>query len=116
LKPSPAIWIDAQLSPAIATWLATILELPACSLREVGLRDADDALIFQRARLAEAIILSKDADFLLLLDRHGPPPRVIWLTCGNTTNAHLREVIQGHAADLRRWLTETTPLIEIGHR
>ena len=37
--------------------------------------------------------MTKDSDFVLLLDRLGPPPQVIWVTCGNTSNARLKEVL-----------------------
>jgi predicted nuclease of predicted toxin-antitoxin system len=28
-----------------------------------------------------------------LLERLGPPPQVIWLTCGNTSNANLQSIL-----------------------
>lgn len=109
----PAIWVDAQLAPAIALWIPTELSAPAHALRDLGLRDADDATIFAQARQHDAIILTKDADFPLLLNRLGPPPRIIWLTCGNTTNAELRSIIARHALELRTWIAGTEPLIEM---
>ena len=36
------IWVDAQLSPAIATWITNALGLEAIALRDLGLRDAED--------------------------------------------------------------------------
>ncbi len=33
--------------------------------------------------------LTKDADLAKMVERLGPPPRVIWLRCGNTSNAAL---------------------------
>jgi predicted nuclease of predicted toxin-antitoxin system len=40
------IWIDAQLSPAIATWITNTFGVTALALRDVGLRDAEDPEIF----------------------------------------------------------------------
>jgi predicted nuclease of predicted toxin-antitoxin system len=37
--------------------------------------------------------MTKDSDFLFLLDRFGVPPQIIWLTCGNTSNARLKEIL-----------------------
>lgn len=37
--------------------------------------------------------MTKDSDFVLLLDKLGAPPQVIWVTCGNTSNARLKEVL-----------------------
>jgi len=87
------IWVDAQLSPAIAPWIEDAFGVPARAVRDLGLRDARDGLIFAAARDADAIVLTKDSDFVRLLEQRGPPPRVIWLTCGNTSNSRLKEVL-----------------------
>jgi predicted nuclease of predicted toxin-antitoxin system len=84
------IWVDAHLSPAIAKWISTELGHPAQPLRDLGLRDSKDKDIFAAAREAKAIMLTKDADFPEMVERLGPPPAVIWLTCGNTSKAALR--------------------------
>lgn len=108
-----AVWIDAQLSPGLAVWLPEVLGLPAIALRTLGLRDAADLDIYQQAAAQNCIILTKDADFLLLLERFGPPPRIIWLTCGNTSNAALRVRISHHGPALRAWIVDGSPLIEV---
>ncbi len=64
------------------------------SARALGLRDATDAEIFKAAREAGAILMSKDSDFLRLLDQHGAPPQAIWISCGNTSNERMREVLE----------------------
>ena len=87
------IWIDAQLSPALAAWLSSIFSVEAVAVRDVQLRNAKDAEIFNAARLSNAVVMTKDSDFLLLLERLGPPPQVIWVTCGNTSNARLKEIL-----------------------
>ena len=81
------IWIDAQLSPALAAWInCTFDDVTAQPARAVGLRDAEDEGIVRAAQKADMVMMSKDSDFLNLLDRYGPPPKVIWVTCGNTSN------------------------------
>ena len=37
------IRIDAQISPAIAPWIKQNFSVDATSLRDIGLRDAEDA-------------------------------------------------------------------------
>jgi predicted nuclease of predicted toxin-antitoxin system len=81
------IWIDAQLSPAIATRISQNFPVTAIALRDIGLRDAEDEQIYAAAKTAAVIVMSKDSDFVDLLNRYGPPPQVLWLTCGNTSNA-----------------------------
>ena len=87
------VWLDVHLSPDICSWLASEFGLEATPLGGLGLRDANDLEIFQAARDAGAVIMSKDADFADLVTRLGPPPPVLWLTCGNTTNAGLRDFL-----------------------
>jgi predicted nuclease of predicted toxin-antitoxin system len=67
------LWIDAQLPPTLATWLNSNFEVEASALRELGLRDAQDTEIFNAARDANAVIMTKDSDFIDLVCRLGTP-------------------------------------------
>jgi predicted nuclease of predicted toxin-antitoxin system len=82
-------------------------------VRDVGLRQAKDRVIFAAAREAVAIILTKDADFAEMVEREGPPPQVIWLTCGNTSNAVLRGLLKGALPKALEILGKGEPLVEI---
>jgi predicted nuclease of predicted toxin-antitoxin system len=42
------IWIDAQLSPAIAFWIESNFNVKASALRDLDLRDAEDEKNFHR--------------------------------------------------------------------
>jgi predicted nuclease of predicted toxin-antitoxin system len=52
------VWLDAQLTPALARWIS---EQPwgvdAVAVRELGLRDASDPEIFRQARAAGAVVI-----------------------------------------------------------
>ena len=37
--------------------------------------------------------MTKDNDFCDLLYRLGPPPKIIWPTCGNTSNQGLKNIL-----------------------
>jgi predicted nuclease of predicted toxin-antitoxin system len=109
------IWIDAQLSPALAAWVnRTYDDINAQSVRAVGLRDAKDEEIFQAAREANVIVMSKDSDFLNLLDRYGPPPKVIWVTCGNTSNERMRTILNRTLPSAVQMLEADETIVEIG--
>jgi predicted nuclease of predicted toxin-antitoxin system len=58
---------------------------------------------------------SPNADFRHLLDRFGPPPQVLWLTCGNTSNERLQEVLRATIPAALELLAAGEPLIEIGN-
>jgi predicted nuclease of predicted toxin-antitoxin system len=107
------LWIDAQLSPALARWMSETFGVTAHVVRDLGLRDAKDVPIFHAAREAGAVIMSKDSDFVLLLERFGPPPQILWVTCGNTSNAWLRDVLRKSFPEARARLEQGEPLVEI---
>ena len=110
------LWLDAQLSPTLAHWITESLGIPAVSVRDLGLRDAIDRDIFAAARDATATVLTKDSDFVYLLERLGPPPQVIWLTCGNTSNAHLRTILATALSRALGQIGSGEPLVEISDR
>jgi predicted nuclease of predicted toxin-antitoxin system len=107
------IWIDAQLSPAIARWIGDHLGLDAKAVRNLGLRDAEDKRIFDEARMANSVVLTKDSDFVRLLERYGPPPKIILLTCGNTSNANLKVILDSTLRDAIKLLNGGEELVEI---
>lgn len=109
------IWLDAQLSPLLAAWLNWKFDVQATPLRTLDLRDAEDEEIFQAAKQAGVVVLTKDADFLRLLDRLGPPPQVLWLTCGDTSNEQLQRVLLPVLPAALELLAAGEPLVEIGN-
>ena len=91
---SRAIWIDAQLPPSLARWLVQAHGVDAHHVLEIGFIGADDAVIFEAARSGKAaVVVTKDEDFVQLLEHRGPPPQIVWVTCGNVRNETLREIV-----------------------
>lgn len=72
-----------------------------------------DSEIFFAARRADAVMITKDQDFVHLLDRHGPPPKVIWMTCGNTSHARMQEVLSKALPPALALLDRGESLVEI---
>ena len=107
------IWIDAQLPPTLANWIANTFSLEASALRDIGLRDSKDTDIFEAARTVNAVIMTKDSDFVDLVCRLGTPPQIIWLTCGNVTNRYLRELLIVTLPDALERLRQGEMIVEI---
>jgi predicted nuclease of predicted toxin-antitoxin system len=108
-------WIDAQLPPALAIHLAKTFAVDAQSLREIGLRDAADWNIYEMAKAANSVIVSKDSDFVDLISRFGSPPKLIWVTCGNVSNEKLRQVFdESRFRTALALLNEGQSIVEIG--
>jgi predicted nuclease of predicted toxin-antitoxin system len=108
------VWLDAHLSPGIARWPCETFDATALPVRELGLRGAEDDQIFFEARKAADVVITKDVDFVTLLEHHGSPPKIIWLTCGNTSDAGLREILTANFREALSLLASGENLVEIG--
>ena len=107
------IWIDAHISPAISKWIQERFSIEAYALRDLGLRDADDELIYQRAKIEQVAFITKDEDFVSLYEQNGSPPKVIWLTCGNTSNKELKRILEAHLENVCQLLESGEEFVEI---
>ena len=102
------LWIDAQLSPALAAWITeNFSDIEATAVRDLGLREAEDKVIFFSAQSANAAVMTKDSDFVELQQRYGAPPKIIWVTCGNTSDMRLKSILLAS-------LHEAVDLLEAG--
>jgi predicted nuclease of predicted toxin-antitoxin system len=107
------LWLDAQLSPRIARWVSETFGFEATPVRELNLRESEDEQIFFAARKANAIVITKDGDFVDLLERHGAPPKIIWLTCGNTSEDALKQILASALPEAIQLLEAGDDLVEI---
>lgn len=107
------LWLDAHLSFKLVSWLREEFDIEAEAVRDLGLRHAKDLEIFEAARNASAVMVTKDRDFVDLVERLGPPPQVLWLTLGNTTNQHLREVFSAKLPAALTLLQRGEPVVEL---
>lgn len=100
--------VDAQLPPALANWL-TLQGYTAQHIDDLGLRNAEDVVIWNRALGSEAIIVTKDEDFAERTARTTSGPVIVWLRIGNSTNRALLHWLEP------RW-TEVMVLLDAGNR
>jgi predicted nuclease of predicted toxin-antitoxin system len=83
-----AFIVDAQLPPALAAALREA-GYDARAVRELGLREAADADIWEYAITHECAVVTKDQDFSERLISTSPAPVVVWLRIGNSSNRAL---------------------------
>jgi len=107
------VWLDAQLSPMTADWITLNFNISCTAVRELGLKDAADLKIFNEAKKAGAVVITKDIDFCILQKRFGSPPKIIWLTCGNTSNKRLKEIFAENLQKALDLLTSGENIVEI---
>ena len=109
------LWLDAQLPPHLAIWIQQTFSINAIALRDIGLRDAtDNEIFFDAAKIANAVLISKDSDFVEIVMRHGTPPKLIWLTCGNVSNAALETLFNAKLREAIQLLEGGESIVELG--
>ncbi len=106
-------WVNAQLSPALAPWISDTFAVEAFSVRWFGFQHASDEEIFAAARRENVVVITKDRDFVRLLERLGPPPQLIWVTCGNTLNVQMRRILRQTFPKALALLQADESLVEI---
>jgi predicted nuclease of predicted toxin-antitoxin system len=65
--------------------------------RLLDLDEANDRQIWEYAKINDFIIVSQDADFADMATLYGPPPKVIWLRCGNQPTEAIERRLRDHA-------------------
>jgi predicted nuclease of predicted toxin-antitoxin system len=103
--------IDAQLPPALAEWLRGKGH-DAVSVRDIGLREADDMAIWTHALAAGAVIVTKDEDFAFLAARQAGPA-VLWVRTGNLVTRMLLMRFESAWAQTEAYSLEGTRLVEL---
>lgn len=91
--------IDAQLPPALVHWLRERGHT-AEHVADVGLSDAEDVDLWNRAAQEDAIIVTKDADFAERAARDNSGPVILWLRIGNSTNRALMQWLTPRWAEI----------------
>jgi predicted nuclease of predicted toxin-antitoxin system len=65
-------------------------------IRLLAMEEADDRVIWDFAKANGFILVSQDADFADMATLYGPPPKVIWLRCGNQPTATIEQRLRDH--------------------
>jgi len=69
-------------------------------VRIVGLADASDRTVWEYAKINGFVLTSLDSDFAEMAALLGPPPKVIWLRCGNQPTSALVSLLRNQAATI----------------
>jgi predicted nuclease of predicted toxin-antitoxin system len=69
-------------------------------VRRLGLDQADDSAIWQFAKANGFVIVTQDADFADMAALYGPPPKIIWLRCGNQPTAFVEKLLRHQAESI----------------
>ena len=78
-----------------------------------GLAQASDRDIWDYAAANGFTIVSLDADFAERAILVGPPPKVIWLRCGNQPTGAVEELLRKHAEVILAFENDPAACLEI---
>jgi predicted nuclease of predicted toxin-antitoxin system len=107
------LWLDAQLSALIASWIKFHFKIDAIPIRDIGLRDSEDIEIFHAARKSNVVIITKDHDFIDLISLYCKPPQIILLSCGNTSNDSLKIILNKSLESALKFIQSGESIVEI---
>ncbi|HWS52596.1 MAG TPA: DUF5615 family PIN-like protein [Pyrinomonadaceae bacterium] len=91
---------DQNLSHKLARRLADLFP-DSAHVREVGLKEAGDSLVWSYAEANELVIVSKDSDFHQRSFLYGYPPKVVWVRLGNCSTADVERVLRANFAAVK---------------
>jgi predicted nuclease of predicted toxin-antitoxin system len=104
---------DQNLSHRLPGRVADVFPQSA-HIRLLGMERVSDTAIWQYAKLHQYVIVTQDSDFVERSKLYGPPPKVVWLRCGNSTPQRIEAILRANATqifDLSR--NNTGPFVEI---
>lgn len=84
---------DHNLSPRLVKRLAD-LHPHSSHVFSLGLDQAPDELLWERARQDGYAIVTKDSDFSDMSVLRGFPPKVIWIRIGNCTTQQIEDLLR----------------------
>ena len=91
---------DENLSHKLA-WLLADLFPDSLHVRDVGLKAADDPVVWEYAKDNDLMIVSKDSDMHQRSFVFGYPPKVIWVRLGNCSTSDVEKLLRRHLASIK---------------
>jgi predicted nuclease of predicted toxin-antitoxin system len=106
-------WLNANLAPKIAKWLCEEFRIDCVALVELKEESLKDEEIFERAKTENAVVITKDFDFVNLVTSRGAPPQVLILSVGNCTNRDLIEILRRNFGAALKLIIDGQAVVEI---
>ncbi len=88
---------DENLSHQLVRLLTDIFP-QSVHVRDVGLKSADDPVVWQYAKENHLIIVSKDSDLHQRSFVMGHPPKLVWVRLGNCSTAEVERLLRRNLA------------------
>jgi predicted nuclease of predicted toxin-antitoxin system len=103
---------DQNLSFKLCRQLADLFP-GSQQIRQIGMAQANDRAVWQYARDHQFTLVSLDADFTEIAALVGPPPKLIWLRCGNQPTSAIESLLRGHSDAIAAFESDAAACLEI---
>lgn len=91
---------DENLSHKLVRSLADLFH-DSVHVRDVGLKAADDPVVWEYARDNDLMIVSKDSDMRQRSFVFGYPPKVVWVRLGNCSTSDIEKLLRRNFAAVK---------------
>ncbi len=75
-------------------------------VREIGLKAADDTVVWEYAKKKDLIIASKDSDMHQKSFVFGQPPKVVWVRMGNCTTFDIENILRKQFITIKEFVED----------
>ena len=96
---------DENLSPQLVRLLNDLFP-NSVHVRDVGLKAADDPVVWKYAQDNSLIICSKDSDMHQRSFVLGYPPKVVWVRLGNCSTSEVVNLLRKHFAAIEAFAAD----------
>lgn len=104
--------VDHHLPPALAKFLREQGH-DAIHVRDIGLAQADDPVIWKHAISDGRVVISKDEDFYYLAIAGGSTGQLVWIRIGNCRRQALIEMFHSNLSHVVSALQAGSRVVEI---
>jgi len=80
---------------------------------ELEIARLSDRQIFEFAGKNNFILVTKDKDFYHLLNTLGPPPKIVWITIGNSSNRETITTLTSNTKAIKQFVAGNRALLVI---
>ena len=104
--------LDQNISYKLTARLADIYPGMA-HVRDLGMRSADDKVIWDFAKTNGYAVLTKDGDYHQMSLLYGAPPKVIWLRVGNVSTDEIEALLRARQSTIDNFLSSDGALLVV---
>jgi len=101
---------DENLSPKLARLLEDLFP-NSTHVRDVGLKAAEDPLVWEYAKSNDLMLVSKDSDMHQRSLLFGQPPKIVWVRLGNCSTSEVAGLLRNNLKAIKEFHERMRPFL-----